>query len=120
ELFRHGLKLYWSDWRSHPNPMTTLSFHSLLEPMRRAGELRRFALFGVTPLPDSRAQEIHPLASPGDSAAWDPALHPDKPLVTFAFPVFREIAALVATRDDSWPPEALAALRAPVLLYDSD
>ncbi|MFO0687838.1 MAG: class I SAM-dependent methyltransferase [Myxococcota bacterium] len=45
-LFRRGLKLYWSNWTGHTNRMTTLAFHSILQPLVRQSRLARYCLYG--------------------------------------------------------------------------
>ena len=34
-LFKKGLKLFWSDWRGHPNRMTSLDFNLLLRDLKK-------------------------------------------------------------------------------------
>jgi SAM-dependent methyltransferase len=41
-FMEHGLKTYWSDWHGHPNRMTSLEFHNILNPMLKEGLIVRF------------------------------------------------------------------------------
>lgn len=92
ELFRLGLKLYWSNWRGHPNHMTTLELHECISSIR---DVDRWAIYGRDQIFDSIHSAIHPVASPDDQHAWEADIHPPKPTVEFNFPVYRETVCLI-------------------------
>ncbi len=99
-LLQHGLKQYWSDWRGHPNHMTTLDFVNILAPMH-GGRIERFAVYGIGPVKGSGDFSIHPVHSPVDSQRYDPQFHSPKPKIIFDQPVFREVAALIRLHGSS-------------------
>lgn len=90
-LFHRGLKLFWSDWRGHPNCMTTLMFHNLLAPMRAEGKIGDFSIHFHHPITSSKDPAVHSVRSARDQFEYDAAIHPPKPMDDkFDFPVFRE------------------------------
>ena len=96
-LFQNGLKLYWSDWRGHPNTMTTLDFHSVLTQLRNGEHIGHFSIHVSGPIASSAHTAIHPANSPRDQHHYDPALHPAKPMdVRFAIPVFAEVIVFIS------------------------
>lgn len=91
-----GLKLYWSDWSGHRNRMTSDQFLTALQHLRNKHHFRRAVLAGRTIISNSDAPEVHPLDSPTDQHAHEPAKHPAKPpRILFGFPVYRELVAVV-------------------------
>lgn len=94
-----GLKLYWSDWRGMKNRMRTSNFRSVLDELLDNRKIRRYVLFHKTPIADSDDPCIHPQSSPPDQQAWDATRHPSKPFYKFGIGVFREVGALIHTRD---------------------
>lgn len=97
-LFSHGLKLYWSHWSGHTNHMTLLEFRNVLEKLRQQGLIERYLLVSRTPITDSTDPAIHCIDSPIDQHDHIPGNHSPKPRLPFAFPVFRESAALIQTK----------------------
>ena len=100
-LFERGLKLFWSDWHGHPNRMTTLDFHYILQEQLRRGEISGFSLFGANPIRTSRHSAVHALGSPRNQSAFVSDTHPPKPglPVVFTRPVFEEIHAVIDIRE---------------------
>jgi SAM-dependent methyltransferase len=95
-LLKHGLKTFWSDWRGHPNMMSTMSLYQMLRDLRTAGHLARFSIHARGHIQSSADPRIHPLQSPIDQHQYDPARHPPKPPeVHFEVPVYYETVALV-------------------------
>jgi SAM-dependent methyltransferase len=118
-LFSHGLKLYWSDWHGHTNPMTSLQLHRCLGPMAGSGRIKR-ALIGFRGrLATSAAREVHSIHSPEDQHSWDSAEHPDKPEVEFLFPVFEETCAIILTGLDELTPPLQKYVSALDVVWDS-
>jgi SAM-dependent methyltransferase len=90
-LFQRGLKLFWSDWRGHPNCMTTLMFHNILAPLRAEGKIGDFSIHFRHPIKSSSDEAVHSIHSPRDQFEYDAKVHPPKPADDrFEFPVFRE------------------------------
>jgi len=94
-----GLKLYWSDWRATKNRMKTSHFRAVLDDLLDRRKIRRYVLFHRTHIVDSDDPSVHPLSSPADQQAWDATRHPSKPFYKFGIGVFREVGALIHTRD---------------------
>lgn len=96
-LFKRGLKLYWSDWHGHPNRMTSLDFHYLLEAFRKNNLIQGYSIFGYGPIYSSRNGAVHPLASPRNQNKYDAAIHHPKPKIpkVFTNEVFTEIQILI-------------------------
>jgi hypothetical protein len=118
-LFNYRLKTYWSDWRGHSLPMTTLQLYRMTQP--HVGTLaRRVIICGRYRIEGSRSPEIHPLASPGEQHKWDGEVHPPKPDIHFTFPVYRETCAIILTGLESLSPELEKYLKKCEVLWDSD
>jgi hypothetical protein len=79
-----GLKLGWTDWKSHSNMMRIDDFRRLFD---RLG-WRDFLIYPDMPFFDSNAEPIVPLAAPQDLMSYDAALHGPKPFVEFDRPVY--------------------------------
>jgi SAM-dependent methyltransferase len=95
-LFKKGFKLYWSDWHGHPNPMSVLSFYSILMRMREAGRIGDFSIHLSGPIPDSSHPAVHPLGSPHSQHEYDPASHPSKSsTVGFDGEVYEETVVMI-------------------------
>lgn len=90
-LFSKGLKLYWSDWRGHPNAMTSLELHSILS---RQPKVDRFRIYARGRISDSSDASIHPLSSPIDQHHWDESKHDPKPIMKLEMPVFQQIMCI--------------------------
>lgn len=99
-LFRRGVKVYWSDWHGHPNRMTTLDFHYLLEDLRRREMIEGYRIFARDAIACSNDAAVHPLASPRNQHHYDETLHPPKPKrsIRFKEPVFSEVQVLIDVR----------------------
>jgi SAM-dependent methyltransferase len=78
-LAAHGLKLTWTDWSDHTNPMSLDQLQDLLDDL---GWTDRTILPNM-PITDSRHPAIVPLSAPRDTLEYDESLHGVKPLVTF-------------------------------------
>lgn len=98
QLLQRGLKLYWSDWVGHPHTMSTLALYRILREILEAGGISNFSIALFHPIYSSDNEAILPLETGEDQLGFDPAVHPQKPVVDFEFPVFREVRA-VASRN---------------------
>ncbi len=94
-LFEHGLKLFWSNWRGHPNHMTQLEFHNMLMPMVSDGQIMNFSLYGLHPVTSSQDPNIHNLDSEIDQHEWKADKHSNKKNIDFTVPIYKELVAIV-------------------------
>lgn len=94
-LLERGLKLYWSDWRGHPNKMTSLDFHSILSPELEAGRIRGFSILGRRSIADSGHPALLPVSAPIDQHRYDPGSHGPKPEFPLPFRAFAEIVVRI-------------------------
>lgn len=94
-LAQQGLKLYWSDWRGHPNKMTSLDFYLCLNKMKSEGLLSGFSINFTNKVTSSAHDVIHPLNSPIDQHRYESSVHPHKGKEVWLENVYREIFVLV-------------------------
>ncbi|MBA8906827.1 class I SAM-dependent methyltransferase [Aminobacter ciceronei] len=105
-LMSLGLKLYWSDWRGHPNAMTSLEFHNVLS---RIPNIEDFRIYGRDPILDSDHPAVHPIGSPTDQHEWKAGTHDPKPAVPFDRPVFKQIMCIAILKGSSTTLEEVEA-----------
>ena len=117
DLLRRGLKLYWSHWRGHPLPMTTLQAYGLFDDLVRTRRCSRFAIYGRGPITHSGNEAVLPLAAPSDSHQYEPARDGPKPSLPLEG-VFTELVVVAAPRHGERIADGLAGDRLK-LLYDS-
>jgi hypothetical protein len=98
ELMRRGLKLYWSDWAGHRNPMTTLDFYRAIRNLKLKKPLE-WAIYGNRWIRTSADRCVLPLGARRDSTYFDPAMHGSKPFKVFNFPVFAETICIIKLSD---------------------
>lgn len=100
-LLLEGLKFYWSDWRGHPNRMTSLDFYLYLKRALAEGSICGFKIFGRTPVTSSTDSSLIPVSAPIDQHHYDRERHGDKrvgvPLTTTAF---KEIVVIASIKPD--------------------
>lgn len=95
-LFAKGLKLFWSDWRGHPNRMTTYEMWVVLRNLQNEGLPITFSILTYKKIENSSDVCIHPIASSIDQHDYDADIHPPKDLeIVFDQPVFRELVVLI-------------------------
>lgn len=80
-LFMQDLKFYWSDWRGHPNRMTSLDFYLILKRSLENNAISGFSIFGRTPVSTTDDPCLIPLSAPVDQHHYDAARHGEKPRV---------------------------------------
>ena len=117
-LMRRGLKLYWSHWRGHPLPMSSLQAYALLDELRLARKCARFAIFGRKPIASSDDPAVLPLRAPSDGHQYEPERDGPKPAGIALDGVFTELVIIAAPRRTDCVEEAIAGDRLE-LLYDS-
>jgi SAM-dependent methyltransferase len=83
-LAQFGLKLNWTDWTCHPNPMKIDDFRRIFKALG----WRDYTIVPHMNYADSSHASVLPLQAPTDTLKYDPALHGAKPAVTFDRPVY--------------------------------
>jgi len=78
-LARLGLKLTWTDWAEHTNPMRRQELTGMLEELG----WRDYAIAPHQLIADSDHPAVVPLDAPRDTRAYDPMLHGPKPTIRF-------------------------------------
>lgn len=99
ELFRHGLKFYWSDWHGHPMTLTTLQMYRIIRQHLGNGDIVRATIFGNTPVVDTDDECVVPLTVPMDTGKYDPDAHGPKVSPPIDLDAFKEIVVVLAKRD---------------------
>ena len=96
-LARQGLKLYWSDWRGHPNRMTSLELWLIVRSIRASAPNMRVSIHARNLISNSDDPRIHPLDSPIDQHNYDPNSHPPKPKrIKFSEPVYSDLVCILS------------------------
>jgi hypothetical protein len=98
ELLKSGLKLYWSDWGGHKNPMTTLDFYRGIRGLRVKKPVD-WAIFGSNRIYSSASKCILPLDAPANRHFYDAGKDGKKPFSMFPFPVYQEIICVIRLSD---------------------
>lgn len=94
-LLAMDLKLYWSDWRGHPNRMTSLDFYLILRRALEDGAICGFAIFGRSPVTSSGDSCLIPLAAPIDQHHYEQEKHGHKEMaVSLGISTYREIVVI--------------------------
>ena len=94
-LARRGVKLNWTDWSSHPNPMRLDDFRRIFA----AFGWRDYAILPHMNYTDSSHLSVLPLAAPTDTLKYDPERHGPKPEVAFDRPVYGKFDIFVRLGD---------------------
>jgi len=95
-LANKGLKLFWSDWRGHPNRMTSLEVYVLLRNLKEEGLISNYSINFKGKILSSDDRRIHSILSPIDQHEHEIGKHPDKgEEIMFDEPVYAEISALI-------------------------
>ena len=91
-LFSQGLKLFYSDWTGHPNPMSSLQFYIIFRDLKDLGLVSEFSISAKKRVLDSSHPAIHPIQSPVDQHHYCLGKHGPKVMdIKFDLPVFEEI-----------------------------
>lgn len=99
-LFSQNLKFYWSNWSGHTNQMTSLQFHSILNPLYLNGKIHEFKIYGVRKVQNSLDSTIHSIASPIDQHHFKEEIHPKKVKVEFTFDTYKETLVVISLKSD--------------------
>lgn len=96
QFMQLGMKAYWSDWHGHPNRMTSLEFHNILNPFLEQGLIDRFAIYGRKPIKSSKDVALLDLSEPQNQSRWDKKLHKPKPKIkSFDFKSFYDLIVVI-------------------------
>lgn len=96
-LLRNGLKLFWSDWKGHPNRMSSLDMWIVLRDLCEEGFDFNYSIHFRGKIIDSSDVSIHSILSPIDQHKYDVKKHPEKPMnIVFKEPVYSEIKVLIS------------------------
>jgi len=99
ELFRHGLKFYWSDWSGHPMPLTSLQMYRAIRKALGAGRIARATVYGFNPVVNTDDECVIPVSEPLNSSKYDPALHGLKIAPGVELSAYRELVMILAKTD---------------------
>jgi hypothetical protein len=95
-LFQKGLKMFWSDWTGHPNPMSTLSFYRILSQLQNEGVFQHFSIHGKKAILSSDDDHVQSAFAPTDQHHFDKNIHPPKVTgLNFQMPVFYETVVFI-------------------------
>ena len=92
----YGLKIDWTDWQGHPNPMLLSDFDSMF---RRLG-FPSPAVFAQSPIKDSNHPAIVPLDAPTDTIRFDREKHGPKAVMEFNRKVYSQFDIFVCLNPD--------------------
>ena len=118
ELFRAGLKFYWSDWHGHPMTLTSLQMYRAVRKALDAGTLARATVYGFKPVVDTDDECVIPLSAPLNSSKYDPALHGPKVSPALPLTAYRELVVILAKRDPELTETLLGRFPGIVTLHD--
>lgn len=95
-LLERGLKLFWSDWRGHPNRMTSLEMVLILRDLQKEGFDFSYSLYAHKPVEDSADICVQPLYASSDLGYYVSDQNIKKQsTVRFEDNVFRELVILI-------------------------
>ena len=118
-LFDKGYKLFWSDWKGHPNRMAPLELYLILRDLKQEGLPINFSLHAYKRVSNANDPCIHPLSSKIDRHEYDHNIDPRKNLDNnFDFNIFKETICLI-TFSESSHKEILNKIRFDHTIFDS-
>jgi hypothetical protein len=112
-----GYRLYWADWTGHPNHYSAVDFVNVLSRSRR---VKRFLVFGRTPVLTTRDNCLVSLSAPPNSQAASAEDVATREEVALPERLFRELVCMIqlGTPQQFEPPLALVDGQHH-LIYDS-
>jgi SAM-dependent methyltransferase len=78
-----GLKIGWTDWTGHSNPMSVADFRHAFETLG----WRDYVIIPHMFLDDTSSEHIVPIECPTDTTRYDVAIHRSKPFSRFERPI---------------------------------
>jgi hypothetical protein len=118
ELFRAGLKFYWSDWHGHPMTLTSLQMYRAVRKSLEAGTIARATLYGFKPVVDTDDECVIPLSAPLNSSKYDLSLHGPKASPPSKLIAYRELVVILAKKDPQITERLLGRFPGIVTLHD--
>ncbi|WP_230532123.1 hypothetical protein [Microvirga roseola] len=94
QLLQNELKLYWSDWGGHQNPMTTLDFYRAIRRLKSKKPVS-WAIDGSNRIYSSASKFVLPLNAPANRHFYDPQKDGRKHFSLFNYPVYQEIICVI-------------------------
>lgn len=91
ELFKLGLKTYYSDWTGHPNLLTTYDFYRMGRDFKLDNKISDFIILGLMKIKDSSDPIIHPLNSSFNDHEYKAEKHPPKNMNIQFNGLYREV-----------------------------
>lgn len=96
-LLAEKLKTYYSDWKGHPNTMSSLQFYTILRTLKNKGIIKHFIIGARDKISNSNHPRIHPLTSEIDQHNYDPKIHPKKNSnIKLEFELYFEIIVIIS------------------------
>ena len=95
-LKEHGLKLDWTDWHGHPNPMLLSEFDAMFCSQGWFAP----SVFGQKPIHSSAHPSIIPIDAPRDTVGYDLEKHGVKPSLQFDRPIYSQFDIFVCLNSD--------------------
>lgn len=118
ELFREGLKFYWSDWHGHPMTLTSLQMYRAVRKALDAGTIARATVYGFKSVVDTDDECVIPLSAPLNSSKFDPTLHGAKVSPPLQLTAYRELVVILAKKDPKITESLLGRFPGIVTLHD--
>lgn len=95
-LAGHDLKIDWTDWRGHRNPLLLSDYDRIFRSLGWSD----YVVIHQKQIVDSRHPAIVPLTAPIDTVRYDADLHGPKPHVLFHKPVWTQFDIFVRLNPD--------------------
>ena len=118
ELFRRGLKFYWSDWHGHPMTLTSLQMYRVIRDHLSRGNIARATIYGNTPVMNTDDECVVPLSASMDTGKYDPEAHGPKVSPPIELAAFKELIVILAKRDPEITGTLLARFPSIQMLHD--
>lgn len=118
DLFRNGLKLYWSDWHGHPMTLTSLQMFRAVRRALESGLAARATIYGYKPIVDTDDECVIPLNAPLNSSKYDPEIHGPKIQPPLPLDAYRELVLIVAKTDPTITPTLLSRFPGIAMIHD--
>lgn len=101
-LFKKGLKTFYSDWVSHKNLLTSYDFFKILKPWKTDGTIKDFIIFALKPIKTSSDKNILPIHTPREQHFYNKEKHPEKDMNIKLNKVYENIGVFIIL-DNSIP-----------------
>lgn len=118
DLFRNGLKFYWSDWHGHPMTLTALQMYRIARDHLNSAKIARATIYGNTPVVDTDDECVVPLSVSIDTGKYDRDAHGPKPSPAIQLNAYKELVVVLAIRDADITETLLGRFPRATLLYD--